>query len=298
MAFLNTDEKSIGLEKILNIFIKIKKDLHRISEIENTIQNSSIFISNDQGFNSYDELEILVKSEIKLYKNDQNVINIFKWMLVLFESLSGYLAVGLITHAIVDTSNIPSWILIIIRLIIAISFSFAIVNFAVNSIKTEDGITKWQNYLIAFGSILALPLFNVVMIFIVKLPIEYKEIYAVSLFFTSFTGLLIVLKNKDKSNEKERKMSRIMDLKKLLEERKNKYSESKQKYINMFKENNKYDDVLSSNELNSNPLYSEISKFLIESQNFDEWSNNYIETYKDKSSIIIKLMEDKKINGA
>jgi len=287
MSAFNKGEQLIGYEKINNIYLSIKEDLTRIGQIENTIQNGTISIIDDQSYSSFDELEIVISSDIQDYQKSNRILNIFKWMLIIFEALSGYLTIGLITHAIINLDSINEWVVIGIRFLLAIAFSFAIVTFAKNSIKSKaNDETSYLNYFIAISAIVALPLFNVMMIYWTSFEVEYKQIYLFSLFFTSFTGLLLVLKSKETSKDEEKRISKLKNYKDLLMERKKKYSESRKKFKNIFKENNKYDGILENrdNDSSSNSVYSGLFDFLKECTDFDSWSINYIKSIKDSQT--------------
>lgn len=289
MELLNTDEKSLGFQKINDLFENLKEDLTRIGEIENFLNNTTVVISKDEGYNTYEEMGMVINSELKDYKKSKSVLIFFKWMLILFEALSGYLAIGLITHAI--NFGLEEIWLQIIKGIFAIALSYAIVNFAINSIKDESDDDKNKlNFLIAFGAILALPIFNVSMIYFVNLDIDFKEIYIVSLFFTAFAGSLLVLKSKEKNKKEEKRISKLLDFKKVLLERKTKYKTSRKKHLAIFKENNKYEGVLESEEelLKGNILYTGLKKFITECDDFDDWSEKFIKNVIEKQKTIEK----------
>lgn len=287
-------DKSFGFEKINSLFENIKEALNTIAAKEYMLENPSIVISHDDSYSNFEEMELLIKAEISAFKNKMRSINFFKWALVLFESFGAYLAIGLVTHAL----NVQGWIdeeyyyvISIIQWLLSVTFSFAIVNFAIKTVKRKTPEDKVENkqFMIAFAAIMSLPLFNVMLIYGVNYEIDNKEIYFISLFFTLFTGTLLVLRSSSLSEKEAKRLQMLKKFKKSLEVRKKLYEKARILYLQIFTQNNKYEGFLENvdNIDNSNTLYAPLKRFLSQSSNegFDKWSNNYIKIEKNKRSL-------------
>lgn len=291
MELLDKDEKAIGLQKVNDLFEKLKSNLKRIGEIENFLISSSIVISIEEDFQTFDEMEILINAELKDSSKSKFVLKSFKWMLIFFEALSGYLAVGLIMHAL--SAELNAEVMLTIKAIFAIAFSYTIITFAMNSIKSEDDSQQnWSKYFMAFGAIVALPVINVLMIYTglddENAEVSNKSIYVISLMFTVFTGSLLVLKSKEKSKKEEKRINKLIELRKILRERRSRYSSSRDIYLNIFKVNNKYEGILSNgdNSIEKNQLYSGLNNFIENYIDFDTWSDKFIDDVRKKQKNI------------
>lgn len=293
----STVDKSFGFEKINNLYENIKEALNSIAAKEYMLENPSIVISHDDTYSNFEEMELLIKAEITEFKNRMRSINFFKWALVLFESFGAYLAIGLVAHAL----NVQGWIdeeyyyvISIFQWILSVTFSFAIVNFAIKTVKRKTPEDKVENkqFMIAFAAIMSLPLFNVMLIYGVNYEIDNKEIYFISLFFTLFTGTILVLRSSSLSEKESKRFQMLKKFKKSLEVRKKLYDKARKLYLQIFTQNNKYDGFVENADTidNTNTLYAPLKRFLSKSssEGFDNWADEYIRDCKNNLRLSIQ----------
>lgn len=278
MATENNDN-GIGLKKVYQSIQKIKKALSRIAVIEHTLENSTVVISKQESFSNFEQLEIVTKAEISTYSKSMRSIIIFKWALIIFESFGAYLAFGLIMHALNLESLVQDVVIVVIRSVISIGFSYAIVNFALKTISSiGESDTKKNGFTLAFFSILSLPLFNIVMIYGIQLEIDNKEIYMISLFFTLLTGTLLLLRSKSITKEEHERIEILKRYNSMLKERKKLFNQSRNHHQDIFDYNNQYNGFIENKDAISkdNLLYSNVKVFLSECLDFDQWTLDFI----------------------
>lgn len=290
-------DKGFGFEMINGLYEQIKSTLKTIADKENVLENASVVISDDLTYSSLEEMEIIIKAETSAYQQTLQSIALFKWAIILFESFTGYLAIGLMFHGY----NLQEWFIemavFIIEWILAFGVSYLFIYSAMKTIRPKKLDTKPNilQYITAFGCILIVPLCNVAFIYRVNVEIDNKEIYIVSLFLSIAGGTVLLLRNLRITEKEQKRMVVLKGYIKNFDERKKYQDKAKNLYLQIFKQNNWYAGFLENFDKleDNNTLYAPLKQFLKESseKGFDNWSEEYIERQKGKH-----LLSRKKIS--
>ncbi|MET3536715.1 hypothetical protein [Chryseobacterium limigenitum] len=283
------NNQSFGFVEVHRRYEKIKEALLRVSNIEYALQSPSTLLSLEEDIQDFEEMEIHINTRRESLKKGISSISILKWTLIIFESFGSFLMLGIISHGfnLKDTFGDYYFIWNIIEVLGAVLFSFAIINFAMNCTikKKEDDKIQWNKLSMALLAVFGLPFFNLLMIYGINLEIENKTIYLISSFFTSFFGILLLMRNSDVTQDKSEYLKKLETYRDLLQERKQKIALCRKYHLEIVKLNNQYDDILDEENLkeNTHPLYKSLTQFLTHSVDFDEWMTGYIEEQKQKN---------------
>lgn len=267
---MKSNTLEIALEKVNIEFRKIKKLLHEVAVKENMIATYSKKIEQLASANTFEELLIILKTETQQYNKSKRSLTFLKYMLIVFESFSGYLTIGLITHNLTLSEN--PLISFLSKWLIAVLVSYGFIDVPLKHVKYS---------IVSYLFIPIFPIANILAIYFSDIEIDNKEIYLISSFITLFSaiGLLLLTKKaslKDQSNAISNEiMNNLKDRKTLLDA-------AEKHYNNIYRINNEEFGFLDDpkNIPEHNPLFKELKKFFNDCENFDNWSYTYIEEIK------------------
>lgn len=283
MNLMNVNEKSIGITRLSETVIQMKQNLNEVAKHEKALEDTKVVISRDQEYNSFDEMEDIINSEIQSYNKVKRTFNALKWVLILFETVNGYFAIVFLLQAVLDISFLIDWVEKLIPLMLAAIFSYALITFSVSSIKTNGNEkTPIMNYVIAFGVILALPLFNISIMLESPDSVNNTHIYVLSLIFTVLVGSLLILKSKEIPRIEEKRIDNLKKLKVRLEARRKAYARAEKKHLMLSKKNFAFEnplEILKEKEFD-NPIFADLKKYLESYNDFAKWSLEYLESVK------------------
>lgn len=263
-------DKGIALKETNDLFQGIKEDLNKVSSIENMIEGMDLSNLDNKNFNSFDELEIITEK----YNKEELMINRAKWVLIIFESLTAYVAISTLMHLFGIPENLI-WIKQIIAIVVGIISSYLLINAGISAIKNDS---KNTGVFIAILLIFLIPLMNLGIILFSGTEINFKEIYIISSIISFIGGLTIITWSKAIYNNNNGGIS--VSIYKNLTFRKKLISSSRKKYSNIFNKINKSGQIiLQSEEINT---YFSLKEFLNEKTDFDNWSFNYIKKTKER----------------
>lgn len=197
-------------------------------------------------------------------------------MLILFESFSGYLAIGLIAHMMnFDSfaSDNMEWLPFLIKWVLAGLFAAGFIHLAMAQVKKYP----W----VAFFLLLIMPMVNLYIVYGMGVKIDNKETYLISSFITFSAGACL-LYIAHKEFQKEHKLGILKQINDKLKDRNSYLKSSENHYLKIFSLNNEENSFLDElkNIPESNPLYKELRRFLDECEDFDQWSIKQIREIK------------------
>lgn len=266
---------SIGLQKVNQEYRDLKSNLNEIAKTENLIENlAGQYGLNSKG-NTFEEYEILVNSELSEFKKSKMAMMFLKYMLILFEAFSGYLAIGLVFHLINIDEVFGEVGSFSFKLLLAILLSFGFIHLAMIQVK--------KKLLIAIVLITIFPIVNLSVVYLSGIEIEYKQSYLISSFITLTAGLclLLIAKNEFK---KEQTFRILNEISKNLKNRKLFFEKSRKHFSKIPKLNNLDNGFLNDIDNISDDylLYKELKTFLKGCEDFEEWIYEQIDSIKTR----------------
>lgn len=264
---------SLGLEKVNQEYRKLKDCLNEVAKTENLIENLAGQYGLDAKANTFEEYEILVNSELNEFGKSKKALTFLKGMLILFEAFSGYLAIGLVFHMM----NIEEFVgengAFAVKLFLAILLSFGFIHLAVIQVKKMPPI--------AIVLIIIFPLVNLAVVYFLGIQIDHKETYLISSFITLTAGsCMLFIARKEFIKEQSIKILNEISIK--LKERESSFDSGKKHFLKIYNLNNQDNGFLNEidNIPDSNILYKELKNFLLNCEDFEEWSYQEIDKIK------------------
>lgn len=264
---------SIGLEKVNKEYRKLKDALNEVAKTENLIENLASEYGLDTKGNTFEEYEIVVDSELSEFKKSRYALLFLKYMLILFEAFSGYLAIGLVFHMINIEQIASSEIAFGVKLFLAILLSFGFIHLAVVQVK--------RMFKVAVALITIFPIVNLSVVYLSGIQIENRQTYLISSFITLAAGFCLLLIAR-KELEKEKTIKILNQISKKLKERKSYFETGRKHFLRIHSINTQDNGFLNEIDTiaDSNVLYKELKKFLIGCENFEQWSYEQIDSIK------------------
>lgn len=266
---------SLGLEKVNQEYRKLKDSLSEVAKTENLIENLAGQYGLDAKANTFEEYEILVNSELNEFEKSKKALLFLKYMLILFEAFSGYLAIGLVFHMINIEALLGENMAFGIKLFLAILLSFGFIHLAITQVK--------KMLLVAIILITIFPIVNLGAVYLSGISIDHKETYLISSFITLTAGscLLFIA---GREFQKEQTIKILNEISKKLQERISFFEAAKKHFLKIYNLNNQDNGFLNEidNISDTNVLYKELKKFLLGCEDFEEWSYDQIDRIKAK----------------
>lgn len=275
---MNLDQLNIGLSNLMRLFQKLITDLKNLARIEKTLDLIPIdfFTEDYKGSKpTYEEMEIVIDSELKEVRSRKRAFNIAKVMLIVFEALNGYLASGILVEIMHINFGNPI-IKVIVQFVFGALLSFAILFNAIKAMspknKQEDQIPIWVPIILMS----MLPILNLFLILITP-NVANKLVFVVTAIFTLIVGFILVMQAKSTKESNELRFYKLTKYKRALAERKKLYKEHNSLIIKINEMRPKYIGLFDENYLTSQGVEDGLIKF-VKSPN--QWCRNYIEDEK------------------
>ncbi len=270
----NNTQFQIGIKKINEVYHKIKNTLYQIAVTENLIENASQKLKVLGSYNTFEELDIMLKVEVHQFNKSKSALNYLKYMLIVFEMFSGYLAVGVVTHNVPFDQYMSFEKVMVLKFVIAGFLSFVFIDAAVKHVK---------NYpFIAYTFVPLFPAINLFTVYFTNLEIDNKETYIISSFVTlvAGTGLMLLTFRLLKQEKNTKILEQIKDN---LSKRDSLLNSAKKLYLKIFSLS--ADDYGFINDPNAIPenstIYKDLRDFLLNCHDFDTYCFNRIDRYKE-----------------
>ncbi len=269
----NNTQFQIGIKKINEVFHQIKNTLYQIAVTENLIENGSQKLEALGSYNTFEELEIMLNVEVHQFNKSKSALNYLKYMLILFEMFSGYLAVGVVTHHVPFDQYLSSEMVFFIKSCIAAILSFVFIHVAVKHVKDYP--------FIAYIFVPLFPAINLFTVYFTNLEIDNKETYIISSFVTlvAGTGLMLLTFRLLKQEKNTKILEQIKDN---LSKRESLLDSAKKLYLKISSLST--DDYGFINDPDAIPanstIYQDLRHFLLNCQDFDTYCFDRVDYYK------------------
>lgn len=269
----NNTQFQIGIKKINEVFHQIKNTLYQIAVTENLIENASQKLETLGSYHTFEELEIMLKAEVSQFNKSKSSLNYLKYILILFEMFSGYLAVGVVTHNVPFNQYMNPSLVMLLKFSIAAAFSFGFIHVAIKHVKDFPYI--------AYIFVPLFPVINLLTVYFSNLEIDHKETYLISSFVTlvAGTGLMLLAY---RSLKLEKNTEILEEIKDNITKRDSLLNAAKKSYLKISSLST--DDYGFINDPNAIPenstIYQDLRHFLLNCHDFDIYCFNRIDHYK------------------